>query len=137
MRKLFTVGLAGAMTLGAVAPAIADPGAGPDSSNLQGICTAYFNGSDNGRAHKRQAPPFTNSEQNAVDYANEQGYEWAEGREDNPQDAMAFMCGATDAEGNPTDDGGLVGGNPSFDDPEPSNGNGGNPGNNNAGGNKE
>ena len=36
--------------------AVADPG--PNGSNNHGLCTAYFNGSQNGQEHKRNAPPF-------------------------------------------------------------------------------
>jgi hypothetical protein len=31
---------------------------GPNGHNNYGLCKAYFAGSDNGRAHKRNAPPF-------------------------------------------------------------------------------
>lgn len=31
---------------------------GPNGRNDYGLCKAYFAGSENGRAHKRNAPPF-------------------------------------------------------------------------------
>jgi len=49
MRKLIAV-VAAAISLAAVGAATADP--------THGHCTAYFNGSENGRAHKRQATAF-------------------------------------------------------------------------------
>jgi hypothetical protein len=33
-------------------------GPGPNGSNNHGLCTAYFNGSQNGQDHKHQAGPF-------------------------------------------------------------------------------
>lgn len=38
---------------------------GPNGRNNHGLCTAYFAGSANGRAHKRNAPPFQNLERAA------------------------------------------------------------------------
>lgn len=40
----------------ATTAAVAEPG--PNGSNNFGLCTAYFAGSENGREHKRKAPPF-------------------------------------------------------------------------------
>lgn len=42
--------------LGVAGFAGADPG--PNGSNNHGLCTAYFNGSETGQSHKRNAPPF-------------------------------------------------------------------------------
>ena len=44
------------VVIAAAGIAVADPG--PNGSNNHGLCTAYFNGSENGQAHKRNAPPF-------------------------------------------------------------------------------
>lgn len=58
MRKTI-IGLAfTAAALGVTAPAFSDPTIGPDSHQLHGLCTAYFAGSETGKEHKRQAPPF-------------------------------------------------------------------------------
>src|SRR5918996_4414479 len=54
MRKLLTLSLF--LALVATGLSFADPG--PNGSNNHGLCTAYFNGSANGQAHKRNAPPF-------------------------------------------------------------------------------
>lgn len=42
---------------GGVTVAKADPGPG-NGHNTFGLCTAYFAGSETGREHKRNAPPF-------------------------------------------------------------------------------
>lgn len=44
------------MALGGASIAVADPG--PNGHNNFGLCTAYFAGSDTGREHKHDAPPF-------------------------------------------------------------------------------
>ncbi len=85
---------------------------GPNGNNNKGLCTAYFNGSDTGRANKRGAPPF-------------QGLEAA--AEASDQTVEEFCGVVRDDDGNVTDDG-LVGGNPDYDDPGE--------GNNNRGGKK-
>lgn len=55
------------MATSVVAPAVAGPGKGggqkPGGGTMPGpsafgLCTAYFSGSDTGREHKRNAPPF-------------------------------------------------------------------------------
>ncbi|HSP02385.1 MAG TPA: hypothetical protein VLR27_02720 [Acidimicrobiales bacterium] len=71
--------------------ATADPG--PNDKNNKGLCTAYFNGSDTGRANKRNAPPFQGLEA-AAEAADETVAEFCEG---------------------------LVGGNPNYEDPEGAN----------------
>jgi hypothetical protein len=54
MKKL----IAFALFLGLIAGGLAFADPGPNGSNNHGLCTAYFNGSANGQAHKRNAPPF-------------------------------------------------------------------------------
>jgi hypothetical protein len=111
MKKLLAAALAGGLSLGVAGVAFAT---GPDATGpaKHGLCTAYFNGSDTGRANKRGAPPFQNLEAAA---------------EAQNQTVEAF-CGVTrDQDGNVTSDG-LVGGNPDYTDPGA--------GNNNRGGNK-
>ena len=57
MKKKFVVSALTALFLaGGVGAATADPG--PNGNNTYGLCTAYFAGSENGREHKRKAPPF-------------------------------------------------------------------------------
>ena len=58
MRKTIISVLLGAlMAIGSMA--LGAPGPTDDNNNnLFGLCTAYFNGSQNGQDHKRQAPPF-------------------------------------------------------------------------------
>jgi hypothetical protein len=53
------------MVGGAVGVAIAAPG--PNDNNNHGLCTAYFNGSEQGRSNKRQAGPFVALETAADD----------------------------------------------------------------------
>jgi hypothetical protein len=55
------VGLSSAVT----GLAVGTPG--PNGHNNHGLCTAYFNGSENGQQHKRKAPPFQGLEQAAAD----------------------------------------------------------------------
>ena len=87
--------------LGVAGFAGADPG--PNGSNNHGLCTAYFNGSENGQAHKRNAPPFVAlaqevGENNGMDDdgdgdTDEQGemaapseiWEWCSDPENNPK----------------------------------------------------
>ena len=100
------------LSLFGAANAQAAPGPDADGPAKKGLCTAYFNGSETGRANKRGAPPFQNLEAAAaaVDQSVEE------------------FCGVVrDDDGNVTDDG-LVGGNPDYDDPGE--------GNNNRGGNR-
>lgn len=57
MKKLIAASILALLaTGGSMTIAKADPG--PNGNNNHGLCTAYFAGSDNGRAHKRNAPPF-------------------------------------------------------------------------------
>lgn len=63
-RRIIVGGLA--LLLSATAgAALAAPG--PNGHNNHGLCTAYFNGSETGKAHKRQAGPFQALEQAASD----------------------------------------------------------------------
>lgn len=97
MKRVLALIFGATMLLGTVAVtgAVADPG--PNDSNNKGLCTAYFNGSDTGRANKRGAPPFVA----LVEAAGDDGVE-------------AFCDG-------------MVGGNPNYDEPgEPNNNRGGN-----------
>lgn len=45
-----------ALVAGGAGAAVAGPG--PNGANDFGLCKAYFAGSDTGREHKRNAPPF-------------------------------------------------------------------------------
>lgn len=51
--------------LGVAGFAVADPG--PNGHNNHGLCTALFNGSENGQAHKRKAGPFATLIANSPD----------------------------------------------------------------------
>lgn len=51
---LLSFGLASAATAGHND----DPVPGPNGHNNHGLCTALFNGSETGREHKADAPPF-------------------------------------------------------------------------------
>ena len=64
-RVLVLVMAAAAIAGGSAVKASADPG--PNGHNNFGLCTAYFAGSDNGQAHKHNAPPFVALEQAASD----------------------------------------------------------------------
>ena len=57
MKKVLVIaiGLLGLLG-GAVGVATAAPG--PNGNNNHGLCTAYFNGSETGRANKHKAGPF-------------------------------------------------------------------------------
>lgn len=73
----------------------------------KGLCTAYFNGSDQGREKKREnGTAFQQLTARAEESTRETG-----------QAAVEAYCGVVrDDDGNVTDDG-MVGGNPDFDDP--------------------
>lgn len=105
MKKMLATAGAAAMLLGLFGAGAADATPGPNGKNNKGLCTAYFNGSDTGRANKRNAPPFQGLEA----AANEAGV------------SVAEFCGATvDNEGNVTDPG-PIGGNPDFSEPDDAN----------------
>jgi hypothetical protein len=55
MRKLIAAALIAVGALGATG-SMATPG--PNGTNDYGLCKAYFAGSDTGREHKHNAPPF-------------------------------------------------------------------------------
>jgi hypothetical protein len=57
--------LAVILILGVAGFATADPG--PNGSNNHGLCTALFNGSENGQSHKRNAGPFATLIANSPD----------------------------------------------------------------------
>ena len=61
MKKLLVAAVAGGLLVGGAGLAHAQ---GPDATGpaKYGLCTAYFAGSENGQAHKHQAPPFQNLE---------------------------------------------------------------------------
>lgn len=65
MRRRFVVGGLALLLGTSGGIALAQPG--PNGHNNHGLCTAYFNGSPNGQAHKRQAGPFQALEQAASD----------------------------------------------------------------------
>jgi hypothetical protein len=50
------IGAAAVLTAGVVGAAHAAPG--PNGNNNHGLCTAYYNGSPTGQAHKHKAGPF-------------------------------------------------------------------------------
>jgi hypothetical protein len=56
LKKLIAVIIAATAFGGVVNAATADPG--PNDHNNHGLCTAFFNGSENGRANKSEAGPF-------------------------------------------------------------------------------
>ena len=61
MRKIIVTTIAALLLAGGATAAFAGPEngkAGPNGSNNHGLCTAYFNGSETGRAHKHDAGPF-------------------------------------------------------------------------------
>ncbi len=99
MKRALALLFGATLALSAFAVTSASATPGPNDNNNKGLCTAYFNGSDTGRANKRGAPPF-------------QGLEAAAAAAD--QSVEEFCEG-------------LVGGNPDFSDPgEGNNNRGGN-----------
>ena len=112
MKKTLATAAAVAMMLGLWGAGTADATPGPNGKNDKGLCTAYFNGSDTGRANKRGAPPFQGLEA----AAEEAGV------------SVAEFCGATVGDDGEVTDPGPIGGNPDFSDPGE--------GNNNRGGKK-
>ena len=67
MRKRLAVVIAGTLALSAGSLGLAQAAPGPNGHNNHGLCTAYFNGSENGQAHKRNAGPFVALEEAADD----------------------------------------------------------------------
>lgn len=65
MRKLAAAAVLAVLAAGGgVTVAKADPGPA-NGHNTFGLCTAYFAGSEEGREHKRNAPPFQKLEEAA------------------------------------------------------------------------
>jgi hypothetical protein len=61
MRKIMLAGLGVVLVASGLTPALAKgkPGGGTmPAQSAFGLCKAYFAGSDTGKAHKRNAPPF-------------------------------------------------------------------------------
>lgn len=79
MKKQLLAILGGATLVagGAVGAAFADPGP-HHGNNRQGLCTAYYNGSANGQANKRKAPPFVALEKAADEAGDGDGVATAE-----------------------------------------------------------
>jgi hypothetical protein len=74
MKKVISLGCGAALLLSMFGAASANADPGPHhGNNKKGLCTAYFNGSEQGREKKRQAPPFQALEEAAE--ANEQTVE--------------------------------------------------------------
>ena len=67
MRKRLAIVIAGTLALSAGSLGLAQADPGPNGHNDHGLCTAYFNGSENGQAHKRNAGPFVALEEAADD----------------------------------------------------------------------
>lgn len=68
MRKLLLAAFGGMLAASVVVPAAANgkPGNGTmPPASAYGLCRAYFAGSETGRQHKRQAPPFQDLEAKA------------------------------------------------------------------------
>ena len=77
MRRIVTLIAAAAMLAGAgLGTSVAQPG--PNGNNNQGLCTAYFNGSEKGQEKKRKAPPFQGLEA-AADAQDQTVEEFCEG----------------------------------------------------------
>lgn len=109
MKKVLAIalGLLG-MLGGAVGVAIAEPG--PNGKNNHGLCTAYFNGSETGRANKHKAGPFVALENAAEARDNEDNDD--DGQVDEADEvARAVWDWCSDPANNPKG----IGGNP--DDP--------------------
>ena len=108
MRKLLVL----LVLIVAVAGSLAFADPGPNGSNHHGLCTAYFNGSETGQAHKRNAGPFVAlatevGENNDVDDDGD-GETDEEGEMAGPEEVWRWCM---DPENNPKG----IGGNP--DDP--------------------
>jgi hypothetical protein len=65
MKRILTIVSAFAIALGGAAVATGAPG--PNDSNNHGLCTALFNGSQQGQENKQQAGPFATLISEAVD----------------------------------------------------------------------
>lgn len=58
MKKQLLALLGGATLVAGGAMGVAFAAPGPNGHNNHGLCTAYFNGSENGRSNKAKAGPF-------------------------------------------------------------------------------
>lgn len=105
MKKMLATAGAAAMLLGLFGAGAADAAPGPNGNNNRGLCTAYFNGSEQGRENKRQAPPFEALEEAAEDKAGQPGGTGSTGEQ-----AVREFCA------------GMIGGNPDVRDHEPGGG---------------
>lgn len=67
MRRTMLAVAAGLLAASAFVPAHADPPGGGTlpAQSAYGLCKAYFAGSETGREHKRNAPPFQDLEAKA------------------------------------------------------------------------
>jgi hypothetical protein len=72
MKRLVIGGAVAALIAGGAGMSFAGQ-PGPNGHNNHGLCTAYFAGSDNGQAHKHQAPPFVQLEKDADAAGNNDG----------------------------------------------------------------
>ena len=100
-RFLIAAALATLVTAGAgLGISQAAGGPGPNGSNNHGLCTAYFNGSQNGLDHKRNAGPFQALQTAAGDAD-------GDGTSGTPSDVWTWCNDATNNPkgigGNPTD----------------------------------
>lgn len=102
MHKIISVATL-VLTAAGLGSASAAPG--PNGHNNYGLCTAYFAGSANGRAHKHDAPPFQALEDAA-------GVDEDDSAEEAEQKVREFCSSAT-----PGGNGGTPG-NPGFDQPK-------------------
>lgn len=66
MKKVIASAIAAVALAGGTA-VMASAAPGPNGHNNHGLCTAYFNGSATGQAHKHDAGPFVALEQAADD----------------------------------------------------------------------
>lgn len=99
MRKRALSVLAAAALLfgGTGTAALAEHGGGqpgPNGNNDYGLCTAYFNGSEQGQEKKRQAPPFQALEDHAGDAD-------GDGESGTPSDVWEYCTSGPGVGGNP------------------------------------
>lgn len=86
MRKLIALALTAVAAFGATST-LANPG--PNGSNNYGLCNAYFRGSETGREHKRNAPPFAELERVAEEAYDE---EFGEDNEATTDEKVTWWC---------------------------------------------
>jgi len=73
MKKRLALIVGGFVTMSTGAVGLAQAAPGPNTSNNHGLCTAYYNGSPTGQAHKHGAGPFVALEQAADQAGNGDG----------------------------------------------------------------